>query len=167
MQLEINTDCSQYSYGYPNLLNSDGMIGINPNRNFQYYGCSGALVANVTSKQVPKMQQSQLVTLSAGGNDAQLATILNYCVYQWSAMGGETCDEKLTSAENTIDSDQYTQDMKDLMAAIIPKLDGSYARIYWTGYERFWDDTTDTCDTVTWSFIYNLGSREFLRQDRR
>ena len=143
------------------------MIGVNPSRNFQYFGCSGALVNDVKSKQVPKMQQSQLVTLSAGGNDAHLATILNYCIYQWAVGWFWTCDGEITSANDTINSEQYTQDMKDLMSAITPKLDGSNARIYWTGYERFWDDTTNTCDGVTWSFTRTIGFRQYLTQDRR
>ncbi len=65
LQLELNTDCYQYSDGYPKLLNSNGMIGV------------GALVPSTKNDQVPKMSNAQLVTVSAGGNDADFAAILN------------------------------------------------------------------------------------------
>ena len=50
---------------------------------FQYLGYSGALTDKIKEKQVPKMQKSQAVLISAGGNDAHLGVILNYCVFQW------------------------------------------------------------------------------------
>jgi len=83
--LEINPDCYQYSYGYPNLVNMDDMMALNPSRHFQYLGCSGALALSIKDDQISKTQRSQAVMVSAGGNDAHLAVILNYCVYQWSA----------------------------------------------------------------------------------
>ena len=79
--MRLNTDCYQYSYGYPNLLNANDMIGINPDCKFQYFGCPGVLISDIRDKQVPKINKAQLVTISAGGNDAHLAAILNYCVY--------------------------------------------------------------------------------------
>lgn len=79
--MEVNRDCYQYSYGYPNLVNMDRMFGVNPNRHFQYLGCSGALVNDIRDRQIFKMQKSEVVPPSAGGNDANLANILNYCVY--------------------------------------------------------------------------------------
>lgn len=167
LQIELNTDCYQYSYGYPNLLNADGMIGTNPNRKFQYLGCSGAKVPDITTKQVPKMGTSQVVTISAGGNDAHLATILNYCIYQWATWWPWTCNGELKSAENAINADQYTKDLQDLMTAVKPKLQNENSRIYWVGYEQFWDTSTNECDSVTWAFTRNWGFREYLTQDRR
>ena len=162
-------DCYQYSYGYPNLLNANDMIGINPDRKFQYFGCSGALVSDIRDKQVPKMNKAQLVTISAGGNDAHLATILNYCVYQWSTIWflWWSCEGELKKAKDAIDDQEYTEDLKNLLDAIVPKLLDKDSRIYWVGYERFWDTTTTECDSVTWSFTKNFGYREYLTQDRR
>ena len=83
-QVELNPGsltggyCYQYSQGYPNILNADELMGYNPNRKFQYLGCSGALVPEIIKNQVPLLKSPQIVTISAGGNDAELATILNY-----------------------------------------------------------------------------------------
>ncbi|KAL8634971.1 MAG: hypothetical protein Q9228_007490, partial [Teloschistes exilis] len=110
-QLELNTGCFQYSHGFPNIVNMDDMIGENSDRHFQYLGCSAALTDAIRDKQVPKMQQSQAVLLSAGGNDAHLSTLLNYCVYQWSAIWPWTCDGELSKAEAGVNSDNYLKSM--------------------------------------------------------
>ena len=143
------------------------MIGVNPNRVFEYLGCSGAKVPDIRDKQVPKMSNSQLVTLSAGGNDANFVTILNYCVYQWATSWFWTCDGQLTSAMNTINADEYTNDLKSLIGALSQKLQNGNSRIYWIAYARFWDVTTNECDSVTWAFTRNYGFRQYLTQARR
>jgi hypothetical protein len=143
------------------------MIGINPSRQFQYLGCSGALSTDVRDKQVPKMKNAQLVTLSAGGNDAHLATILNYCIFQWAAWWPWTCDGELKKAKDAIDSPGYAADLNSLMTAIAPKLQDKNSRIYWVGYEHFFDATTKECDSVTWAFTRTYGFRQFLTQARR
>jgi hypothetical protein len=133
----------------------------------QYLACSGALVPDVTSKQVPKMNKAQLITVSAGGNDANLAEILNYCIYQWSTWWGFTCDGRLRVAKDKVNKDDYTNDLQALLDAMTAKLADQNSRIYWVGYEHFWDSSTNECDQVTWSFHRNFGYREYLLQSRR
>lgn len=165
--MELNTDCYQYSTGYPNLVNMDDMIALNPSRHFQYLGCSGALVNKIKDNQVPKMQKSQAVMLSAGGNDAHLAVILNYCVYQWSSKWFWTCDGELDSGEKEVNSDDYANGLKSMLQAIEAKLVDANSRIYWAGYMKFFDDSTKDCDDVTWAFTRNYGFRQYLTQARR
>ncbi|KAH0565465.1 hypothetical protein GP486_001146 [Trichoglossum hirsutum] len=167
LQVFLNGDCSQYSYGYPNLLNGDTMIGINPDRRFQYLGCSGALVGDILKNQVPKMQTSRAILISAGGNDAHLSTILNYCVYQWFTLWPWTCDGEIASAKAEIQSQQYSDNLKALLNGVKDKLEDSFSRIYWPGYVKFFDVRTNECDEVTWSFTRNFGYREYLTQARR
>lgn len=166
-QMELNADCYQYSYGFPNLVNMDDMMAENNQRHFQYLGCSGALTGAIKDKQVPKMQLSQAVVLSAGGNDAHLATILNYCVYQWSSSWPWSCDGELDKAVNEVKSDGYFKGMTDMLTAIEGKLIGVNSRIYWAGYMRFFDTSTNECDGVTWAFSTRYFFREYLRQPRR
>jgi len=147
--LEINTDCYQYSYGSPNLVNMDDMIEINPSQHFQYLAYSRALAPKIKDDQVPRMQRSQAVMLSAGGNDAHLAVILNYCVYQWSSKWFWTCDGELDSAETEVNSDDYSKNLRELLQAIEAKLIDGHSRIYWTSYMRFFDDTSNDSDVVT------------------
>jgi lysophospholipase L1-like esterase len=165
-QIELNTACSQYSYGYPNQINTDDNLGANPNRKFQYLGCSGALVSDVLQKQVPKLNSPQLVTVSAGGNDADLSTILNYCVYQWAAFRFWSCERILSDAKNKIESADFSKNIDNLLGAIKGKLRDNDSRIYYTGYSKFWDTTDTACDKVSWS-IARLSGYQYLTQDRR
>ena len=143
------------------------MIGENSQRRMQFLSCSGALVPSITKDQVPKMQNSQVITVSAGGNDANLADILNYCVYMWLTRWFRSCEDALKDSQNAINADKYTTDLNDLMKAVSGKLIDANSRIYWVGYEQFWDTTTNDCDKVTWSFTRNYGFRQYLTQDRR
>ena len=165
--MELNTDCYQYSNGYPILVNMDDMFGENAQRHFQYLGCSGALTDAIKNDQVPKMQTSQAVLVSAGGNDAHLATILNYCVYQWSSKWFWTCDGELDSGESEVRSDSYLKSMTDMLKAMEGKLADANSRIYYAGYMRFFDSSTKDCDAVTWAFSRNYGFRQYLTQARR
>lgn len=142
-------------------------MAINPSRHFQYLGCSGALAPKIKDNQVPKMQQSQAVMLSAGGNDAHLAVILNYCVYQWSAKWFWGCDGQILDGLKEVRSDDYSKNLRELLQAIEAKLIGKNSRIYWTGYMRFFDDNSHDCDAVTWAFTRVLGFRQYLTQERR
>lgn len=165
--MELNTDCYQYSYGYPNLVNMDDMIAENAQRHFQYLGCSGALTGDMKSKQVPKMQKSQAILISAGGNDAHLSVILNYCVYQWSSKWLWGCDGELNAGETEVKSDSYFKDMTGMLSAIEGKLVDVNSRICWPGYMKFFDDTSKDCDAVTWAFTRVWGFRQYLTQARR
>lgn len=167
LQVELNTDCYQYSYGYPNLVNLNDMIAENSQRHFQYLGCSGHLTDKIKESQVPKMQKSQAVLVSAGGNDAHFGVILNYCVYQWATGWFWTCDGELDSAVNEVNSDDYFKGLTEMLAAIETKLVDKNSRIYWPGYIRFFDDTSKDCDEVTWAFTRDFGFRQYLTQARR
>ncbi|KAL8881429.1 MAG: hypothetical protein Q9198_001372 [Flavoplaca austrocitrina] len=145
----------------------DGMLGTNPIRHFQYLGCSGALIDDIKNNQVPKMQRSKAVLLSAGGNDAHLAVILNYCVYQWASKFYLSCDPHLDSGESEVKSDGYINSLKSLLQAVEAKLANDASRIYWAGYMKFFDDTSADCDEVTWAFSYQYTTRQFLTQARR
>ena len=72
-----------YACKYANVIDSDSNLGVQPTRKFQYLGCSGAVASSVLSDQVPFLKSPQMVTLSVGGNDADFAAVLNWCVHQW------------------------------------------------------------------------------------
>ncbi|KAL8725891.1 MAG: hypothetical protein Q9181_006251, partial [Wetmoreana brouardii] len=84
----------------------DDMTAENNQRHFEYLGCSGALTDAIKDKQVPKMQKSQAVLLSAGGNDAHLSTILNYCVTRFNDLT-DLVNQKIQDACKTVDRCVY------------------------------------------------------------
>ena len=99
----------------------DDMIAENNQRHFQYLGCSGALTNEIKDKQIPKMQKSQAVIVSASGTDAHLSVILNYCVYQWSSKWFWTCDGERDSGLKEVKSDSYSKSTTDMLTAIEAK----------------------------------------------
>ncbi|WYZ39563.1 hypothetical protein EsH8_III_001477 [Colletotrichum jinshuiense] len=166
-QIELNSDCKQFSWSYPVLLNARGMLGDNSLRRIQHLACSGAKADDVLKRQIPKLKPSQLIMLSIGGNDAHLSSILNYCVYQWSLAWTWTCAKELEAAHKDIDSKEFFDNLGDIMELAKGKLIDKNSRIIWTGYERFFNADTKECDKVTWGFIYKFGFREYLTQARR
>lgn len=99
-QVELNDLCYQYSEGYPNILNSVGYLGVNPDRHFQYLGCSGATVKDVIELQVPKMKRSEVVTISAGGIDADFVHLIDSCIYRYWTTAD--CDDELKKTKERI-----------------------------------------------------------------
>jgi hypothetical protein len=62
----------------------NGLLFGNKTDQFQFHACSGALVQEVIDEQVGLLHDDQdVITLSAGGNDAELVWILNHCVFQF------------------------------------------------------------------------------------
>ncbi|KAF2433862.1 hypothetical protein EJ08DRAFT_42103 [Tothia fuscella] len=135
-KLVPNTDCTQYSFGYANLLNADGMMGENPDRVFQYPGCAGAEINDIKDKQVPKIQGiPQVVTISAGGNDANLVNIINNCIFQWFTFPlFSNCDTTISVGQELADAPKLSDDLKSLLSAVHLKIAGERTnRIYWGG----------------------------------
>lgn len=108
-----------------------------------------------------------MVTLTIGGNDANLADILHACIYQWNKDPTLDCDATLAASQAAIDAPSFASNFNSLLNALKPKLADANSKIYWTGYAHFWDTTTNECDGVTWAFKYNIGNRQYLTQARR
>ncbi len=161
--------CSRYDSSYPSVINASPSLGDTTGRTFQYYACSGAITTDVTNSQIPSLQNPlpQMVTLTIGGNDANLKDILHACIYQWNKDPTLDCDATLAASQAAIDAPSFASNFDNLLNALKPKLAGADSKIYWTGYAHFWDVTTNECDSVTWAFKYNIGNRQYLTQARR
>ncbi len=69
--------CSVYDFGYPQVINADWRMGDPSTRKFTNLACSGALTPAIQSQAEKLSGGQQLITISAGGNDAGLVTVLN------------------------------------------------------------------------------------------
>ncbi|KAL9593257.1 MAG: hypothetical protein Q9219_007626, partial [cf. Caloplaca sp. 3 TL-2023] len=160
--------CSRYDSSYPSIINADPSLGDSKGRSFQYFACSGAVTADVVKSQIPGLKDSSLdlVTLTIGGNDAKLSDVLHACIYQWNKDPKLDCDKTLSEVGDIIEDPKFAANYDRLLQDLAKKLKGD-AKIYFTGYSRFWDASTDACDKVTWAFKYNYGLRQYLTQARR
>ena len=154
--------CSRYSDSYPSVLSRSAGLG----SDFKYFACSGAVTTDV-KKQVSGTNGLQMATLSIGGNDANLKDILHACIYQWNKDPQLDCDKTLADSQTTIDDPKFASNLDDAFNQVKGTMVDGNAKIYWTAYSHFWDTSTNQCDSVTWSFKYNIGNRQYLTQDRR
>ncbi|KAH7114166.1 SGNH hydrolase-type esterase domain-containing protein [Dactylonectria estremocensis] len=188
--------CSRYSHGYPNIVNSDGRLGDESKRTFEFKSCSGAVMDDVLDTQIPELSSDQqFILLSAGGNDAELVNILNHCVYQWATFNSyqwlvaklaetfdeelhpwikkldigslaRTCEKQLEISQGLIEDDAFSNKIDAVLKAAKAKL-APGGMIYYTGYAKFWaTDMSATCDKVTWTTWAHVGCL-YLTTDHR
>lgn len=91
---------------------------------------------------------SDLVTMSAGGNDALLSEVLKACVYLSSTQ--EKCNEKLAATKKAIDDDLF-KNIDDLLQALAPKVRQGGIVVY-TLYAQFFNADTDRCSSQAWNW---------------
>ncbi|KAK6432223.1 hypothetical protein LTR95_011603, partial [Oleoguttula sp. CCFEE 5521] len=162
--------CSRYDASFPALINADERLGDANGRTFTNWACSGAKFDDV-SKQVKALGDGSqdLITITAGGNDALLTDILNECVFMWKPSGGilnDPCPGVLAKAQAAIDAPGFRSKADELISSAKSKLK-SDGHIYYVGYAQFFGQESNQCDSVTWSFWLNYGDRKYLTQDRR
>ncbi|KAF2166025.1 hypothetical protein M409DRAFT_23753 [Zasmidium cellare ATCC 36951] len=107
--------------------------------------------------------------MSAGGNDADLVSILNLCVYSFdlSAYLYTSCDQQLSKSRSTIENVQFASKLDDLIQTTKSKL-APGGKIYYVGYAKFFDISDSSCDQVSWRIWLNIGKRQpALTQARR
>ncbi|KAH2663806.1 hypothetical protein KXV32_008311 [Aspergillus fumigatus] len=125
-------------------------------RTFQFVSCSGAVTADVLDKQNPKISgNQQVILLSIGGNDAELSSILNQCIFGWAALAPETLDR----TRDIIAGAAFSKSLDSVIAAAKGKLSPD-GMIYYTGYAKFFaEDLSSACDNVSWStWVYKITS---------
>ncbi|KAH7050299.1 SGNH hydrolase-type esterase domain-containing protein [Macrophomina phaseolina] len=157
--------CSRYDNSYPMMLQRYEMMP-DPAPAMEYLSCSGYTSPQILDEQVSKLGTGyDLITVSSGGNDVELSKVLNHCVFQWWSGGDQDCEDQLTRTADLINS--TLPGNLDALAAGLKGKTNTLRKVFWTGYARFFDDTTADCDGVSWAFWYNGKSKQRLTQARR
>ncbi|KAG9698251.1 SGNH hydrolase, partial [Aureobasidium melanogenum] len=147
----FDSDCQRYNFSFPSLINVDERMG-DTSREFQFLACSGAVSSQILETQVPQIADGvQLVTVTAGGNDADFSGILVDCIYGLRPLH-PTCEDRLADAGNLIQSEEFRKNINALISATLPKLDDN-GRIYYVGYAPFSDAQSTQCNDVSWDFL--------------
>ena len=146
-------------------------MGDQETRTFQFLACSGAKTDDVLEKQIPKLGPNQnLITMTISGNDVGLSKILNACIFQWSYILGseKECEEALQHAQDNIDKD-LSKRLDKVIDATKRKLrvvQSSAGNLYFAGYTKLFNDETDQCNLISWSF-WHVPFKQYLTRDRR
>lgn len=102
----------------------------------------------VLRSQVPQIQDSQIVTLTVGGNEVDFFAVLNECIHQWRPTS--SCDKEWQKSRSLIESSEFIDNYGRLVKGTVQTLDPG-ARLLVTGYARFFNADTDQCSHVTFS----------------
>jgi lysophospholipase L1-like esterase len=149
--------CNPFSDAYPLQLAK----AIGPVR-FQSVACGGAVTSSVIWNQLSWIGDSDLVTLTVGGNEADFFSVLNECVYQWHPL--RTCEAELQTSRRLIESSRFGDSYAKMVKLGLQRMKPN-GRLLVTGYAMFFNEKTDACDTVTFS---KTSREQFLtRQLRR
>ncbi|GAM42228.1 ankyrin repeat-containing protein [Talaromyces pinophilus] len=123
----------------------------------------GAYVTPSAFAQASCMDMVELLRPHLSQLDISTSGILNHASKPGFARG---CDQQLQDARDKVNSPDYVQGLTDLINAVKSKMDDPSNRIYWVGYNKFFDTRTRDCDDVTWA-IPRLGSYQYLTLERR
>ena len=139
-------DCSRYDGAYSAVMND--FLG--EELKYQSLACSGDLSTDVR-KQVEKLADNSqdLVTVSAGGNDALLSKVLEQCIY--TPAGQEKCDQAIDESQDAIDHKLH-DNIVTLLQMLAPKVRKGGMAVY-TLYGQFFNAETDACSAQTWNWF--------------
>ena len=117
----VNGYCSRYDGSYANVVNL-GLGTDTKDINFSYEACSGAKIPEITKQANSLDGGQQMITISAGGNDAELMKGLNDCVFTFKGLLSGNCMDTLNEIEGIINGDQLSSDIDGLISAAKSKL---------------------------------------------
>lgn len=135
--------CSPFSDGYPVQLTK----AIGPVR-FQSAACGGAVTSSVIWNQLSWIGDSDLVTLTVGGNEVDFFGVLNECVYQWHPLS--TCEAELQKSRRLIESSSFFEGYAMMVKLGLQSMKPT-GRLLVTGYATFFNEDTVDCDRATFS----------------
>ncbi|KAL9622977.1 MAG: hypothetical protein Q9160_002695 [Pyrenula sp. 1 TL-2023] len=158
----IDPLCGRYNLAYPVLLAQ--YFSLTPvSETFYNEACGGAATWSVQAQQLGHIDDSDLVTLTVGGNEVEFFVTLNDCVYHW--WEGLGCEAQLERTRRAIESTALIDNYSNLVRETVERLKPG-ARLFVTGYATFFNEETSGCDDETFSVKepYQYLTRE-LRRD--
>jgi lysophospholipase L1-like esterase len=169
--------CRKGQNSYPKQLASEAGDQID----FQNLPCSGAKVGEVLqggkNSQIDAWtnpQNSDIATISIGGNDIGFYDILTACVLRVGQFRAGDCNEQVQKAYDMINGRALFNDIASALHQIIDKSGRADFKIYQTGYPAFFNVDTDSCDFTTFYYwqpghhsFHLIGNWAYLFKDLR
>lgn len=143
----IDPLCGRYNLAYPVLLAQ--YFSLTPvSETFYNEACGGAATWSVQAQQLGHIGDSDIVTLTVGGNEVEFFVTLNDCVYHW--WQGLGCEAQLKRTRRAIESTDLINNYSNLVREVVQRLKPG-ARLFVTGYATFFNEETSGCDNATYS----------------
>jgi len=139
--------CGRFSGAYPVQVANSTKIAISE-YGFQNLACGGASSLSILFSQVPKISDSDIVTITVGGNEVDFFAVLNACVHQW--WPSEPCEKEMAKARALVQSSTFLANFNKMVAQT-KRLVKPDARLLVTGYAAFFNDEAEQCNSVSFS----------------
>lgn len=152
--------CGRFSDAYPIQIANDTRLDIE-HSNFKHLACGGATSTSVLHDQVPFAGDSDLVTITVGGNEVLFFMLLNECVFHWHPFS--TCEAALIESRRLLESPSIRDNFDALITGAVERLKPN-ALLLVTGYAKFFNDETDLCDHASFSRTRPL---DYLAKSKR
>ncbi len=143
----FDVGCGRFSDAYPVQIANSSALDIQESA-FLNLPCGGQATLTVLHGQVPHIKDSQLVTLTVGGNEVDFFNVLNECIHQWRPIS--TCDKEWQKSRSLIESSEFIDNYGKLVKGAVQNLKPG-ARLMVTGYAQFFNDGTEQCSHITFS----------------
>lgn len=139
--------CGRFSQAYPvQIANSTGLNITNAD--FKNLACGGTTSVSVLYSQVSRIGDSDIVTVTVGGNEVDFFVVLNACIHQWWPL--ESCEKEMTKARTLVQSSNFLDNF-NRMVAVTKRSMKSDGLLLVTGYSAFFNDKTEQCNNVSFS----------------
>ncbi|KAI4244973.1 MAG: hypothetical protein L6R42_010311, partial [Xanthoria sp. 1 TBL-2021] len=129
--------------------------------------CSGASTQNILDHQFLDQPSSdsvygprsvfgspQIATLSAGGDDIEFLSLILYCILQMYGFSNP-CEEQIQQSTTKLQDDKFYNSLDMVIKQILIRgitAAGEGFKLFVTGYAQFFNEKTDQCDEVTFSY---------------
>jgi hypothetical protein len=143
----LDVSCGRFSDAYPVQVANSTLLSTKES-GFHNLACGGASTASVLHGQVPWIGDSQVVTLTVGGNEVDFFAVLNECVYLWRPFS--TCEKEWQRSRSLIESSEFIDHYNKLVNGAVHALQPG-AQLLVTGYAKFFNEVTDHCSHISFS----------------
>ncbi|KAL8779859.1 MAG: hypothetical protein Q9203_001407 [Teloschistes exilis] len=170
---------------FPNAYPIMVQAGLKPRPvTFNHVACSGNTFTQIKDKQLLDKPQDdgnngrrpawgkapEFVTITMGGNDIGILNLIATCMLSFK-LWGMNCEEVIQYGHDTINSQQFKDDLNRLVKAVVDKgratAVGERFKVFVVGYARFFNQETTQCNDVDFKPFWNPLTAQKLTVERR
>lgn len=144
--------CRIGTNSYPSQLHT-WIDSLQPGIDYQNLPRSGAVITEVLQggdkSQIDKWNspsKADRATLSIGGNDIGFYNVLTSCVLRVEIFRAGDCDRFVQEAYDIMNGQEFQNNVDNALRQMIAKSGRSEFKVVQTGYPRFFNDKTSSCD---------------------
>lgn len=173
--------CFRFPNAYPVVLQAK--LEPNPSK-FNNVACSGNTFKQIRENELldkPKDdgkngirpawgEAPEFVTMTMGGNDIGILNLISTCILSFKLWGMD-CEEVIQYGHDTINSQQFKDDLNGLIGAVVKKGRGTSVgdrfKVFVIGYAQFFNQETTQCNDVSFKPVWNPLPAQMLTVERR